>query len=94
MDLNTEEIREVIKTCDCGCGTIVVTKYKWSKNECDYGISLYKSGFHGGEYFIVKSILKRIKHAFYTLIGKDYWLFDICLSEEKFNDFRQNINMF
>lgn len=81
-----QEIKQELKVCDCGCSVIRVTR-----GDFDYGISLYKDEFYNGEHFIIKSLLTRIKHAWFTLLGKDYWLFDISLSKEQLDEFRENL---
>jgi len=87
----TKEIKQELKVCDCGCSAIRITRYDWDHCGTDYGISLYKDEFYNGEHFIIKSILTRLKHAWFTLLGKDYWLFDISLSKEQFDEFKENL---
>jgi hypothetical protein len=87
-----QEVKQEIKVCDCGCGIFRIAKYDWNNGDVDYGISLYKDEFYNGQNFIIKSLLTRIKHAWFTLLGKDYWLFDISLSKEQFEEFKDNLS--
>lgn len=75
----------IIKRCDCGCGVLTLDKYSWPNGETEYGLSYHKAAFG----VMQTPWWKRIKWAWYTLRGKDYWLFDIILSEADFQDLRK-----
>ena len=93
MDIAKEtELRQAIATCDCGCSTIVLTKYNWYDETFDYGIALYKNEFYNEQQTVFRLICKRIKHAWYTLIGKEYLLLDVSLAKEQFELFKKNVN--
>jgi len=88
MNENEKDLVEI--ECNCGCGVMKITKYDYEP--IDYNISYYKSMFYSNQISIIKLILTRIKHAWFTLIGKEYWLFDICLSSNQFEKFKQELN--
>ena len=86
--------KQVVVECDCGCSVLKVTKYDWEfdKDSVDYGISLYKDVFNCESTRLRDIIGKRLKNAWFTLMGKDYWLFDICLTQDQFGEFKKDIN--
>ena len=53
----------------------------------EYYLSLHSSKFDEEQQGILSVIAKRIKRAFYNLIGKDYLYMDICMNEREFNEF-------
>jgi hypothetical protein len=81
-------MKEIFTSCSCGCSVLGVIKY--DSNE--YAIEYLKSSFDTEQMSIISKIAKRIKNAFYTLIGKEYYLFDIVLTKEEFEDFKSQIN--
>lgn len=78
--------------CECGCGFIKVEKNEWDENTTDYYVSFYKDAFYSECQTIRSLMFKRIKNAWYTLLGKDYCLFEICLNPTDFENFRREMN--
>jgi len=87
-----KEICQAIATCNCGCSILKVTRYDWMDGSTDYGISLFKETFYTAQDTPFSIFLKRIKNAWFTLIGKEYQLFDIALNTKSFREFRNNVN--
>lgn len=92
MENNENELRQAIVTCNCGCGVMIVTKYNWSDGSLDYGILFHKQEFYNEQQTIFRLIRKRIKNAWYTLIGKEYLMFDLAIDKKDFELFKKNIN--
>lgn len=88
----TEELKQPIVVCDCGCGVLRVCRYEFDKDIIEYGLVLYKEEFSNKQQTVLRLISTRIKHAWYTLIGKEFHLFDIVLTAEQFKEFKTNIN--
>lgn len=84
------EKRQVLIRCGCRCGILIIdadTQF----GVPDYGISFYKNKSHTDGNFFQKA-LDKCKALWYTLINKDYLLFEICLDQKAFNEFRQGVN--
>lgn len=88
----TKSENKIMKSCQYGCSVMKIEKYEWGNNTIEYGFSLYKEEFGNRQPHFFRSVLDRLKHTWYTLIGKDYWLFDILLSVEEFEDFKNKVN--
>ena len=94
---NKDKIEKVvINTCNCGCGSeLHITRYMDTDipdNKVEYYISLHSSKFDEEQLGIFSVLLRRLKRAFYNLIGKDYLYMDICMSEQEFKDFVEKLN--
>ena len=88
---NKLETRIVISTCNCGCGSeLRVTRYVDTEvpgNLTEYYLSLYSSKFDEEQLGIFGVLKRRLKRAWYNLIGKDYLYMDIVMSEKEFKEF-------
>ena len=89
MDKKTEQ---VVTVCSCGCGILRITKEWLDCGHIDYDVSLYKNEFWNGKFFRFESFWTRVRSAWLTFWGYDYELFDICLTEEQFEEFKKSIN--
>jgi hypothetical protein len=74
--------------CDCGCGILEIERWYWGEKDEDNSLSL--------NYFIkadhiygYRSLLKRIKFAWFFLIGKDYSVFDLCIRDDQIKDLKE-----
>ena len=81
----------IINTCNCGCGSeLHVTRYidnEIPNTLTEYYLSLHSSKFTEEQIGIFGVLFKRLKRAWYSLIGKDYLYMDIVMSQEEFNKF-------
>ena len=88
---NKLETRIVISTCNCGCGSeLRVTRYVDTEvpgNLTEYYLSLHSSKFDEEQLGIFGVLKRRLKRAWYNLIGKDYLYMDIVMSEKEFKEF-------
>lgn len=85
----------VIDTCDCGCGSeLHITRYVDTdipNTLTEYYLSLHSSKFDEEQLGIFGVLKRRLKRAWYNLIGKDYLYQDIVISEEDFDKFIQEL---
>ena len=88
----TKRENKIMKSCTCGCSVMKIEKYEWENDTVEYGFSLYKDEFGNKQPRFFRNVLDRLKYTWYTLIGKDYCLFDILLSPEDFEDFKNKVN--
>lgn len=65
--------------CICGCGVLSIDKI-----DNEYSITYYKGKFYTDH--IWQNITDRLKHTFYTLIGKEYYLYEVIITEEQFQE--------
>lgn len=87
-----KEVREVVAVCSCGCSTLVLTKFEWIDGSFDYTMSLYKEEFYNKQETILGLIFTRIKHTWFTLIGKEYELFNLSFESKDYELFKKNVN--
>lgn len=95
-DKNNKMITKmVINTCNCGCGSeLHITRYidtDIPNTLTEYYLSLHSSKFDEEQLGIFGVLKRRLKRAWYNLIGKDYLYQDIVMSEEDFNKFIQEL---
>lgn len=87
---NNEE-KVIINTCNCGCGSeLHIKKYVYEddpKLEDEYYISLHSSKFDEEQLGIFGVLKRRLKRAWYNLIGKDYLYMDIYMTKDDYNEF-------
>lgn len=91
-DKNNKMITKmVINTCNCGCGSeLHITRYidtDIPNTLTEYYLSLHSSKFDEEQLGIFGVLKRRLKRAWYNLIGKDYLYMDIVMSESEFNEF-------
>lgn len=88
---NKMETRMIINTCNCGYGSeLHVTKYVDTdipNTLTEYYLSLHSSKFDEEQLEIFGVLKRRLKRAWYNLIGKDYLYMDIVMSEKEYEDF-------
>lgn len=81
----------VINTCNCGCGSEMHIKRFIDADVPDtlveYYISLHSSKFDEEQLGIFGVIGRRLKRAWYNLIGKDYLYMDIVMNEKEYKEF-------
>lgn len=95
-DKNNKMITKmVINTCNCGCGSeLHITRYidtDIPNTLTEYYLSLYSSKFDEEQLGIFGVLKRRLKRAWYNLIGKDYLYMDIVMSESEFNEFVEKL---
>ena len=85
----------IINTCNCGCGSeLHITRYVDTdipNTLIEYYLSLHSSKFDEEQLGIFGVLKRRLKRAWYNLIGKDYLYMDIIMSESEFNEFVEKL---
>lgn len=85
----------IINTCNCGCGSeLHITRYidtDIPNTLTEYYLSLHSSKFDEEQLGIFGVLKRRLKRAWYNLIGKDYLYMDIIMSESEFNEFVEKL---
>ena len=85
----------IINTCNCGCGSeLHITRYVDTdipNTLTEYYLSLHSSKFDEEQLGIFGVLKRRLKRAWYNLLGKDYLYMDIIMSEEEFNQFIEKL---
>lgn len=85
----------IINTCNCGCGSeLHITRYVDTdipNTLTEYYLSLHSSKFDEEQLGIFGVLKRRLKRAWYNLIGKDYLYMDIIMSESEFNEFVEKL---
>lgn len=76
--------QEKIFECSCGCTIIRVYKYEDSETmkTFTYGISAYESSFGARQ----SKLLQYLSRLWSAVRGKDYHLYEVLLTEEKFKE--------
>lgn len=90
----TDTEKLVINTCRCGCGSeLHISRYLDSDipGYKEYYISLHSSLFDQEQLGIFKLIGRRLKRAWFDLIGKNYLYMDIVMNEQEFNEFIEKL---
>lgn len=78
--------------CSCGCGNGISVDFKFTKvNGCVY-VETIVPGFYAYQGNFVSRLFRRIKAAWFMLIGKEYALHEIVLDKEHWTYFVKAIN--
>lgn len=87
-----DKVKVVIGTCNCGCNSeLHITHYKEEGMDDEFYLSLHSSKWDEEQVGLFQIIGRRIKRAWYNLIGKDYLYMDIIFNKEEFDQFTKNI---
>lgn len=85
----------IINTCNCGCGSeLHITRYidiDIPNTLTEYYLSFHSSKFDEEQLGVFGVLKRRLKRAWYNLIGKDYLYMDIVMSESEFNEFVEKL---
>jgi hypothetical protein len=78
--------------CECGCGELKFSRYEWNDKTVDYGISYWMPVFYGKQIRIFDTIVERVKNAWTMLRGRQFLLYDVCLSPSDWEKFKEEVN--
>jgi hypothetical protein len=71
--------------CICGCTSLKFMSYPEDKQVC---ITQYVSNFYVKQNGMFSELWKRIKFAFHILMGKEFYMYDLVIEDEKIAEFK------
>lgn len=93
----SENKKELIVTCGCGCDNAVHIRINDSSEEDDcYAIQTYMNGnwYRDQENSVFKCIGKKLKKIWSIIRNKDFHYSEILISREDFQRYKDYINQF
>ena len=78
--------------CSCGCGHGLFVDFKFTEMDGDVYIDTVVPGFYAYQGSLVSRLFRRIKAAWFMLIGKEYTLHEVVLDKEHWTHFVGAIN--
>ena len=86
-----EHAKVVIVTCNCGCDeAIQIKKFKFDEQkEEEYYLSILAGEFGSTQRGIFRTIGHRLKLAWKMLLGKEYLLTEIVLTNNEFEEYKR-----
>ena len=92
--LKTEDGRELILTCHCGCDDGI--HFRIDKDFDDYMYMTYTNGnfFRDQDDTSIRNFIRKLHKIFAILFNKDYCYAEAVFSKEDFEEFREYINSF
>ena len=78
--------------CSCGCGNGLFVDFKFTEVDGNVYVETVVPGFYAYQGGFILRLLRRIKAAWYMLIGKEYTLHEIVLDKEHWTYFVGAIN--
>lgn len=87
-----DELKMVINTCNCGCGSELHIKKYVDDISTDYYISLHSSKFDEEQLGIFGVLKRRLKRAWFSLRGKDYLYMDIGMNANEYKNLIKEMN--
>ena len=92
--LRTEDGRELILTCRCGCDDGI--HFKIDKDFDDYMYMTYTNGnfFRDQDDTFIRNFIRKLHKIFAILFNQDYYYAEAVFSKDDFEAFREYINSF
>ena len=78
--------------CSCGCGNGLQIILRLDEDDHFAYINTLASGFYTEQRSIWKTIMHRIKAAWFMLRGKEFYLHEILITKYQWNDFVKAVN--
>lgn len=78
--------------CSCGCGHGLFVDFKFAEVDGNVYVETVIPGFYAYQGSFITRLFRRIKSAWYMLIGKEYALHEIVLDKEHWAYFVGAIN--
>lgn len=89
--------KELIVTCECGCQDTIHIKVNKEDKEADYyAIQTYMNGnwYRDQDDRIFRTIRRKLKKIWAIITNKDYYYSDVIMSCEDFQRYKKYINKF
>lgn len=77
--------------CDCGCGILELERWYWNDIDQDNCIDLTYY-VRGTDTRWFTSLGKRIEHAWKMLIGKDVFIWNICIEDKDLDKLKEFVS--
>lgn len=93
----SEDKKELIVTCKCGCQDAIHIKVDDEDKDSDYyAIQTYMNGnwYRDKNDRILRTIGRKLKKIWAIIRNKDYYYSDVLMSREDFKRFKEYINQF
>ena len=86
--------KDINISCNCGCGDGFSFTFRIEDDdEIDWVyLSTFTSGFYSMQCNLLTILKRRIRAAWFMLRGKEFYLHDIVLTKEQWNDFVNTVN--
>lgn len=83
----------IIICCGCGCGDGFEIAFKCCDDgyDCAY-LSTTTSGFYAMQDSFARRMARRIKAAWFMLMGKEFLLHEVIINKERWNNFVDEVN--
>lgn len=78
---------DLVTFCKCGCGNGVVLKFDNEDNELS--LQLVSDNFYMMQNKGTMSLREKFKRIWYIITGKEYCYFDILISKDELQDFKE-----
>lgn len=72
----------IIISCNCGCELLKISDIDYKEDKCIY-LEIFTSSFYEKQDGIFRTLIHRIKLAFYMLFGREFSLFDMIVDEKE-----------
>ena len=93
----SEDKKELIVTCKCGCQDTIHIKVDDEDKDADYyAIQTYMNGnwYRDQDDTIFRCIGRKLKKIWAIIRNKDYYYSDVLMSREDFKKYKEYINQF
>ena len=78
--------------CSCGCGHGIYVDFRFTEMDGDVYIDTVVPGLYAYQGSLISRLFRRIKSAWFMLIGKEYTLHEVVLDKEHWTYFVGAIN--
>lgn len=94
--LKTDDNKELIITCKCGCHDSIHFRIDDEDAQYDYyALMSYMNGnFYKDQYGMLGILKEKLKKIWAIIRNKDYYYSDVVMNGEDFNRFKEYINQF
>ena len=93
----SEDKKELIVTCKCGCQDTIHIKVDDEDNDADYyAIQTYMNGnwYRAHEDTVIRCIGRKLKKILAIIRNKDFYYSELTMSCEDFQKYKEYINQF
>ena len=85
--------KDISVFCNCGCSNGFLINLRFMLyDDGDVYIDTITSGFCAQQCGFIKRLARRIKAAWFMLCGKEFYLHEITLNKEQWNEFVEAVN--